>query len=108
MKKLGGAALSLAIATGAVLALTHALKHIDYEKVFGAVELLRNVRDRVPLEMSDRRVGLEPDHAGNDQRQADDPNRVGRFTEEHHANDDAADRTDAGPYRISRAERQRT
>ncbi len=37
MKKLGGAALSIAIATGAVFALTHALKNIDYEEVFAII-----------------------------------------------------------------------
>ncbi len=78
--------------------------------LFGGVELLRNIRGKPPLaspaEASDRRVQLEPDHAGNDQRQADDANRVGRFTEEHHADDDAADRADAGPYRVRRAEWQ--
>jgi glycosyltransferase 2 family protein len=78
--------------------------------LFGGVELLRTVRGKVPpaspAEPSDRRVELEPDHAGDDQRQADDANRIDRFTEEHHADDDAADRADAGPYRIRRAEGQ--
>ena len=78
--------------------------------LFGGVELLRSIRGKVPLagaaEASDRRVELEPDHAGNDQRQADDANRIGRFTKEHHADDDAANRADSGPYRIRRAERQ--
>ena len=37
MKKLGGAAFSIAIASGAIFALTHALKHVDYEKVFAII-----------------------------------------------------------------------
>jgi glycosyltransferase 2 family protein len=78
--------------------------------LFGGVELMRSVRGKVPpasaAEASDRRVELEPDHAGDDQRQADDANRIGRFAKEHHADDDAANRADAGPYRIRRAERQ--
>ena len=63
-------------------------------------------RQPMPAAVSDRRVELEPDHAGHDQRQADDANRIGRLAEEHHADDDAADRADPGPYRIRRAERQ--
>ena len=78
--------------------------------LFGGVELLRSIRGKARAEAgteaSDRRVELEPDHAGNDQRQADDANGISRFTKEHHADDDAADRADAGPYRIRRAERQ--
>jgi hypothetical protein len=78
--------------------------------LFGGVELMRCVRGKVPpasaAEASDRRVELEPDHAGDDQRQADDANRIGRLAKEHHADDDAADCADAGPYRIRRAERQ--
>src|SRR5262249_31202909 len=34
MKKMGGAVLSIAIAAGAIFALTHSLRNIDYEKVF--------------------------------------------------------------------------
>jgi uncharacterized membrane protein YbhN (UPF0104 family) len=76
--------------------------------LFGSIEMWRNFSAR-PLpagsaEGSDRRIELEPDHAGNDQRQADDANGVGRLAVEQHADQDAADRTDAGPYRIRRAE----
>jgi glycosyltransferase 2 family protein len=78
--------------------------------LFGGVELTRSLRGKPPAnptdETSDRRVELQPDHAGDDQRQADDANRIDRFTKEHHADDDAADRADAGPYRVRRAERQ--
>ena len=76
--------------------------------LFGGVEMWRNFSVR-PLpadgaERSDRRIELEPDHAGNDQRQADDANGVGRLAVEQHADQDTADRTDAGPYRVRRAE----
>ena len=76
--------------------------------LFGGVEMWRNFRAK-PLsggsaESSDRRVELEPDHAGDDQRQADDANGVGRLAIEQHADQDAADGADAGPYRIRRAE----
>ena len=37
LKGLGGAVLSIAIGTGAIFALTHALKNIDYEKVFAII-----------------------------------------------------------------------
>jgi uncharacterized membrane protein YbhN (UPF0104 family) len=78
--------------------------------LFGGVELARYLRGKPPAteaaDHSDRRVELEPDQASHDQRQADDANRVDRLAEEHHAHDDAADRADAGPYRIRRAERQ--
>jgi uncharacterized membrane protein YbhN (UPF0104 family) len=81
--------------------------------LFGCVEALRSLRaqkadtekavDR--LGISDGRVELQPDHAGNDQRQADQANRIGRLAVENHADDDAADGADAGPHRIRRAER---
>jgi glycosyltransferase 2 family protein len=79
--------------------------------LFGGVELWRNFRAK-PLaaggaESSDRRVELEADHAGNDQGQADDANGVSRLAIEQHADHDAADRADPGPYRIRGAKRQR-
>jgi uncharacterized membrane protein YbhN (UPF0104 family) len=78
--------------------------------LFGGVEAWRSFRTRSSLAteaaVSDRRVELEPDHAGNDQHQADDANRIGRLAIEQHSDHDAADGTDSGPYRIRRAERQ--
>jgi glycosyltransferase 2 family protein len=76
--------------------------------LFGGVEMWRNFRAK-PLptgrvESSDRRVQLEADHPGNDQGQADDADGVGRLAIEQHADQDAADRADAGPYRVRRAE----
>jgi uncharacterized membrane protein YbhN (UPF0104 family) len=76
--------------------------------LFGGVEALRYFRGRagegVPL--SDRRIELQPDHAGNDQGQAEDSNRVGRLAVQEHADEDAANRADAGPHRVSRTKRQ--
>src|SRR5215475_2019159 len=77
--------------------------------LFGGVEAWRSVRAKrtaTAAAVSDRRVELEPDHAGNDQRQADDADRIGRLAIEQHPDDDAADGADSGPYRIRRAERQ--
>jgi hypothetical protein len=78
--------------------------------LFGGVEAWRGCRAKrsaaAAAAVSDGRVELEPDHAGNDQRQADDADRIGRLAKEHHADDDAADGADSGPYRIRRAERQ--
>jgi glycosyltransferase 2 family protein len=79
--------------------------------LFGGVEAWRSFRAKrsaavAPAVASDRRVELEPDHAGNDQRQADETDRIGRLTVEQHADDDAADGADSGPYRIRRAERK--
>ena len=79
--------------------------------LFGGFEAWRSLRAKAsPMaadaESSDRRVELEPDHSGDDQRQADDTHRVGRLAIEQHADKDAADGADPGPYRIRRAERQ--
>ena len=78
--------------------------------LFGGVEAWRSFRAKSPAATgaagSDRRVELEPDHAGNDQRQTDDANRVGRLAIEQHADHDAADGANSGPYRIRRAERK--
>jgi hypothetical protein len=78
--------------------------------LFGGVETWRSMRaKRLSIDnkvVSDRRVELEPDHAGNDQRQANDANGVSRLAVEQHADNDAADGADSGPYRIRRAERK--
>ena len=79
--------------------------------LFGGIETWRSLRaDASPLadaDDSNRRVQLETDHSGNDQREANDPDRVGRLAIEQHAHQDAADGADPRPYRIRRAERQR-
>jgi uncharacterized membrane protein YbhN (UPF0104 family) len=80
--------------------------------LFGCVEALRSLRAKNgtankavdPQGISNGRVELQPDHSGNDQRQADEANRIGRLAVENHAGDDAADGTDPGPHRIRRAE----
>jgi uncharacterized membrane protein YbhN (UPF0104 family) len=74
--------------------------------LFGGVELWRSLRAKRPAEASDRRIQFQSDHASNDQRQADDTDRIDRFAKEHHAGEDAADRANAGPYRVRRAERK--
>jgi glycosyltransferase 2 family protein len=80
--------------------------------LFGCVEALRSLRGQKAdtekpvdrLGISDGRIELQSDHAGNDQRQADEANRIGRLAVENHADDDAADSADSGPHRIRRAE----
>ena len=75
--------------------------------LFACVEVLRRLRVKKAVDgqgMSDGGVELEPDHSGNDQGQADQPNRVGRLAIKDHADNDAADSADAGPHRIRRAE----
>jgi uncharacterized membrane protein YbhN (UPF0104 family) len=76
--------------------------------LFGGVEAWRYVRARAGegAAASDRRIELQSDHAGNDQSEAEQSDGVGRLAVEQHADDDAADRTNAGPHRISRAKRQ--
>jgi glycosyltransferase 2 family protein len=82
--------------------------------LLGCVEVLRSLRARKAVAkktvdqqgISHRRIELQPDHSGNDQRQADEANRIGRLAVENHADDDAADGADAGPHRIRRAEGQ--
>ena len=79
--------------------------------LFGGVEAWRNLRRKTASAdgaKSDRRVELESDHAGDNQRQANDADRVGRLTVEQHADNDTADGADPGPHRIRRAERQRS
>lgn len=79
--------------------------------LFGAVEALRILRAKAlhaeQSEISNRRVELEPDHAGDDQREADDANGIGRLAIEQHSDEDTADGADPGPYRIRGAKRQR-
>ena len=80
--------------------------------LFGGVEAWRSFRAKrsaaAAAAVSDGRVELEPDHADDDQRQADDANRIGRLAVEQHAENDAADGAYSGPHRIRRAEGQRS
>jgi hypothetical protein len=78
--------------------------------LFGGVEAWRNLRKKTADAAGadlDRRAELQPDHADDDQREADDAGRVGRLAVEQHADNDAADGAYAGPHRIRRAEGQR-
>ncbi len=85
-------------------ALYHLLPFVLALVVFGSVELSRSCRRSSMV--SDRRVQLQPDHAGDDQREADQPCRVRRLAVEDHAGEDAPGRADPGPYRIGGAKRQ--
>jgi hypothetical protein len=78
--------------------------------LFGGVEAWRNLRKKALEDGagSDRRVELESDHAGNDQRETDDTDGVRRLAVEQHADNDAADGAYSGPHRIRRAEGQRS
>jgi len=78
--------------------------------LFGGVEAWRGLRKRASVreraDVSDRRVELEPDHSSDDQREADNAERIGRLAIEKHADQDAADGAYSGPHRIRRTERQ--
>jgi uncharacterized membrane protein YbhN (UPF0104 family) len=79
--------------------------------LFGGVEALRRLRAKAKVVdgvgISDRRIELQPDHAGDDQGETKNADRIGRLAEDDHADDNAADGADSGPYGIRRAERQR-
>jgi uncharacterized membrane protein YbhN (UPF0104 family) len=78
--------------------------------LFGGVEAWRNLHKKTAGDGagSDRRVELEPDHAGDDQRETNDADRIGRLAVEQHAGNDAADGAYSGPHRIRRTEGQRS
>jgi glycosyltransferase 2 family protein len=78
--------------------------------LFGGVEAWRSLRKKASSAdvVSDRRIELESDHAGNDQREADETNRVSRLAIEQHSDEDAAHGPYPGPHRIRRAEGQRS
>jgi uncharacterized membrane protein YbhN (UPF0104 family) len=75
--------------------------------LFGGVEAWRYFRARADegTLRSDRRIEFQPDHAGNDQGEAEQAHGVGRLAVEQHADDDASDRADSGPHRVGRAKR---
>lgn len=76
--------------------------------LFGTVETWRSIRAKAAeAQASDGRVELESNHADDDQRKAEDPDRVSRLAVEQHSDQDASDGTDPSPYRIRRAEGQR-
>jgi glycosyltransferase 2 family protein len=74
--------------------------------LFGGVEGWRSLRSSRRAAVLHRRIELEPDHAGDDQRQAKDSNGIGGLAVNQHPDNDAARRADPGPDRIGRAERQ--
>ena len=76
--------------------------------LFGAVEAWRSLAGAKAPEqtaMSNRRIEFQPDHAGDDQGEADDSHRIGGFAVEEHADENAADGANSGPDRVRRAER---
>jgi glycosyltransferase 2 family protein len=79
--------------------------------LFGGVEALRRLRAKEKVvdgvAISDRRIELQPDHAGDDQGETKNADRIGRLAKDDHADDNAADGADSGPHGIRRAERQR-
>jgi hypothetical protein len=84
--------------------LYHVLPFVLALGLFGTVEAWRSFRAK--RWRSHRRIELEPDHAGDDQREAQQSKRVGRLAVDQHSDRDAADGTDPGPHGIGRAERQ--
>jgi glycosyltransferase 2 family protein len=76
--------------------------------LFGGVEAWRSLRKRARerAAVSDRRVELEPNHSSDDQREADNAERIGGFAIEQHSDQDAADSAYPGPHRVRRTERQ--
>ena len=76
--------------------------------LFGGVEGWRSLRASRRAAVLHRRIELEPDHAGDDQRQAKDSNGIGGLAVNQHSDNDAARGADPGPNRIGRTERQRS
>jgi len=80
--------------------------------LFGGVETWRSLRGRgfrlYAAGASDRRIELEPDHSDDDQREAENSDRIGRLAVEQHADEDAADGAYSGPHGIRSTKRQRS
>ena len=76
--------------------------------LFGGVEGWRSLRSSRRAAVLHRRIELEPDHPGDDQRQAKDSNGIGGLAVNQHSDNDAARGADPGPNRIGRTERQRS
>jgi glycosyltransferase 2 family protein len=91
--------------------LYHVLPFVLALGLFGTVEAWRSLRQNARTfsrrARSHRRIELEPDHACDDQGEAQQSNRVSRLAVDQHSDHDAADRADPGPHRIGRTERQR-
>ncbi len=79
--------------------------------LFGGVEASRNLCKRsVDGESAEsgRRAESQSDHAGDDQRKADDAYGIGRLAVEQHADEDASHGAYSGPHGVRRAEGQRS
>lgn len=75
--------------------------------LFGSVEAWRRLRAKEETvdrpELSDGRIELQPDHAGDNQAKANQADRIGRLAIDNHSEQDAADSADPGPNRIRSA-----
>jgi glycosyltransferase 2 family protein len=79
--------------------------------LFGGVEAWRSLRKKAAAGgavASHRRIELESDHAGDDQRQTNEANWISGLTIEQHSDEDTADRAYPGPHGIRRTEGQRS
>jgi len=79
--------------------------------LFGGVEAWRSLRKNTAAGgavASHRRIELESDHAGDDQRQTNEANWISGLTVEQHSDKDTADRAYPGPHGIRRTEGQRS
>jgi uncharacterized membrane protein YbhN (UPF0104 family) len=88
--------------------LYHLLPLVIALALFGSLEAWRSLRVSDSRARSGRGVQLEADHAGDDQGQADQTDRIDRLAVKKHSNNDAADGANSGPDRVSRPERKRS
>src|SRR5215471_19906290 len=68
--------------------------------LFGGVEAWRSLRKQASIADggSDRRIEFKPNHPGDDQREANDADRISRLAVEQHPDDNAADGAYPGPH----------
>ncbi|CCD97382.1 conserved membrane hypothetical protein [Bradyrhizobium sp. ORS 375] len=84
--------------------LYHLIPFVLSLALFGGIELWRSWHGAA--QRSDRRVQLQPHDAGNDQRQAEQPDRIRRLAIQPHPDDDASGRANSRPHRVGGAKRQ--
>jgi uncharacterized membrane protein YbhN (UPF0104 family) len=83
--------------------LYHFLPFVMALGLFGGVEGWRSLRARRNSQRSGISYGrtkLEPNHSGDDQGEANDPNRISGLAEDHHSDNDAAGGANSGPHGI--------
>jgi glycosyltransferase 2 family protein len=90
--------------------LYHFLPFVLAVGLFGGLEVWRSLRVNRPRTgpALNRRIELEANHPGDDQDEAEDTNRIGRFAIDQHSDKDAAGSANPGPHRVRGAKRQRT